>query len=402
MSQYFILQKKEEYLKKLTLQYEAAYQQLFKDINEANKVSIKEQIKDLENEMQEVSHEIDQLRFNINKAIELAIIAKQKKEVAFQIDQDNQAPTAIQHKQKMAEIAEEESLEFSSALHREYNQIWEDNLHKINFYRVNQIIHTILGQWKTKSGYSLFILTKSTFMGGKWCLQIMKSFIKEIGGSHHFCQFKFTPSQIQNNLDFLNYLANKFGITPNQSKNSQEYTRNIIEGICNSLFSGNILFIDVEIYSLDAEDSFLVWFVDQLWNPLISRLEQTSQQHRLIRVVSVIAVHGQVPEVCLPPNLCCGCGLEDFDSRKVLEIPLETWTEEEIKNWLFSFSGLTAPKIGVSAPEIDAMARAIFAASDGVPGIVYPELKQQLTHVLQSKFEQYKPYESNNSVYISG
>ena len=89
MSQYFILQKKEEYLKKLTLQYEAAYQQLFKDINEANKVSIKEQIKDLENEMQEVSHEIDQLRFNIDKARELAIIAKQKKEVAFQIDQDN-------------------------------------------------------------------------------------------------------------------------------------------------------------------------------------------------------------------------------------------------------------------------------------------------------------------------
>ncbi|NES24532.1 MAG: hypothetical protein F6K41_37900 [Symploca sp. SIO3E6] len=70
-----------------------------------------------------------------------------------------------------------------------------------------------------------------------------------------------------------------------------------------------------------------------------------------------------------------------------MEIPLETWTEEEIRNWLFNFSGLTAPKIGLSAPEIEAMAKSIFAASDGVPGIVYPELKQQLNHVLQSKFD---------------
>ncbi len=389
MFQDFILQQKEEYRQQLMSKYSAEYAQLSTTLSEGDKITIKQKIKKLENEIQEVSNEIDEIRLNPQRGIKLAINAEAKAQVALQFEQDNQTPNVIQYKQEVAERAQEESLEFSSALYREYDQKWEDNLHKINFFQASQIIQTILSQWRTQSGYSLFLLKKSSYMGGQWCLEIIKSFLKEIGSSHHFCKFTFTPIQIQNNFDFLNYLAKKFGITPNQSKNSQEYTSNIIEGICNSLFSGNILFINVEIYSLDVEDSFLVWFVEQLWNPLISRLEQANQQHSLIRVVSVIAVDSEVTEDCLPPNLCCGCGIENFDSKKVLEIPLETWTEEEIRNWLFNFSGLTAPKIGLSAPEIEAMAKSIFAASGGVPGMVYTALKKQLNHVLQSKFEQY-------------
>jgi len=229
-------------------------------------------------------------------------------------------------------------------------------------------------------------------MGGKWCLRIMQSFLeKEIGISHRFCSFEFTSIQIQNHCTYLDYLANQFGVSCNNSKDIQEYTKNIIEKICNSLYCGQILFIYVKIYSLEVEDTFLLWFINQLWNPLISKLlEQLSNQDPSIRVLAVIAVDGQVTEDCLPQYLCCGCRPEDFDSRKVLKIPLETWTEEEIRNWLLNFSRLTDPKIGLSISKINRMAKSIFAASyGGLPARVYDELKKQLDHVLQSKFEQY-------------
>jgi len=105
MFQDIILKQKEKYLEKLILQYEAACQQLFKDLNEANKVSIKAQIKDLENEIEEVYDEIDKLRSNLDKA-----------------------------------------RESNSAIHKEYYQILENNLHKINFLQANQIVQAILGQ----------------------------------------------------------------------------------------------------------------------------------------------------------------------------------------------------------------------------------------------------------------
>ncbi|NET60202.1 MAG: hypothetical protein F6K47_29895 [Symploca sp. SIO2E6] len=189
----------------------------------------------------------------------------------------------------------------------------------------------------------------------------------------------------------MDYLANQFGVRRNNSTDIQEYTTNIIEKICNSLYCGQILFIYVELYSPDVEDTFLVWFIKQLWNPLISRLlEQLSNQDPSIRVLAVIAVDGQVPEDCLPQDLYCGCRPEDFDSTKILEIPLETWTEEEIRNWLFNFSGLTDPKIGLSISEINRMAKSIFAASyGGLPARVYDELKKQLKDVINYKFEQY-------------
>ncbi|NET60203.1 MAG: hypothetical protein F6K47_29900 [Symploca sp. SIO2E6] len=179
MYQDFILKQKEEYLKKLTLQYEAAYKQLPKDLNDVNKVSIKEQIKDLENEMQEVFHEIDQLRSNPEKGRELAVNAEQKEQVAIQVEQDNQAPSVIQHQQKVAEMAQEEKLKFGSTLYRKYYQNWKNNLHKINFYQATQIVHSILGQWKNKSGYSLFLINESRTLGGEWCLRIIQSFLEK-------------------------------------------------------------------------------------------------------------------------------------------------------------------------------------------------------------------------------
>lgn len=191
-------------------------------------------------------------------------------------------------------------------------------------------------------------------------------------------------------------MAEKFEIEPavfNESNNIQKYTKNIIDGICKSLYSGNIVFIDVEIPSLGREDRFLVWFVEQLWNQLISRLDQLSNTHCLIRVVGVIAVHSGVPEECLPRYLCYERRAENLDGTRFLEIPLETWTEQEIRNWLINFSGLTAPNIGLSIPEIDAIARSIFEVSNGAPDRAYRELKEQLKDVIQDKFKQ---YEGNN------
>jgi hypothetical protein len=402
MFQDFILKQKENYLQVLMSKYEKAYNHLSSTLNEDDKPSIEAKIKQLEKDIKNVNKEIDELRLNPEKGRDVATKARQEEEGANRVKEENKTQTIIEHKQKVAEMAGEEALDFFSKVYREYDQQWEGNLHEINFSQANPIIQTNLERFKNRSGYSLFLLKESTSMKGDCCLQIIESFLGRMGTLHSRIKFQFKPHQSKTNRELLNGLADKLCV--DKSENIQKYTDNIVEKICNSLCSGHILFIHIEIPSLpdedrflNLEDRFLVWFVKQLWNKLISRLKELGKTHHSIRAVGVISVHTPVSEEFLPRKLCCECGTEDFDETKFdetkfdetkfLEIPLERWKESEIRNWLINFSGLTAPQIGVSEPLIDEMARSIFEASNGLPSVAYTELKKQLTEVIKDKFE---------------
>lgn len=137
------------------------------------------------------------------------------------------------------------------------------------------------------------------------------------------------------------------------------------------------MFIQIDIYDLSSQDTFLDWFVQRFWCKLLGRLPEISQKHPLIRFVAVLSVRGSIPKDFLLSDLCCKSN--KFDSKKILELPLKKWTEQEINNWLLNFSGLTATNIGVSPEEIKRMAENIHRVTEGQPRDVYNELMEEMS-----------------------
>ena len=206
-------------------------------------------------------------------------------------------------------------------------------------------------------------------MGGCWCIENIKSQFRN-DNWYSPCKFEFSSHQEANPRDFLRYLAEKFSVPT--CDELPKHTNEIISKICKSLRSGNILFIQIDIYDLSSQDTFLDWFVQQFWCILVDKLPEISQENPFIKLIAVLSIRGSIPEDLLLSDLCCESN--EFDSKKILELPLEKWTDQEIKKWLLRFSGLTADHIGVNRQEIEGMAKRIHRLTEGRPSDVYSEL----------------------------
>lgn len=263
--------------------------------------------------------------------------------------------------------------------HREAFRDWEDDLHKINFSRVESTLKPILNNLKRQEGSALFILSKSRSMGGKWCVRKIKYRIQEdLGVLGKPCEVGFSSSQTVEPRTFLNSLAGEIGLDPQVNQaNIHGYVQAIIEHILDSLISGQIFLMEVSIYTLNQRDAFLKWFVNEFWMPMVSRLPAVSSQKRRIRLMAILSVQNSIPKACLPSTICCK--KKDFDGGKLLELPLQKWTENEIHDWLFDFSGLTAQSEPLTNDAIAQMAQNIHQLTHGVPNDVYHELMDAMT-----------------------
>ena len=324
------IRKKKEHLKVLLQQWELASNQLIATLNQSEKPSIQKTIDDLEKEIDELDNKIKKLQLS-----------------SFQGDTDK--------------------------VYSNHSRNWEEKFPKIDFKNTNKILKSTLDKFEDQEGAALFLLQNSRSMGGHWCIKNIKSQLQGIGKWYSPCEFEFLSHQEANPSDFLNYLAQKFAVQP--CDQIPTYTERIINNICESLCNGNILFIQIDIYDLNSQDTFLDWFVQQFWCTLLRRLPEISKKHPSIRFVAVLSIRGSIPKDFLLSDLCCKN--YNFDSKKFLELPLKKWTNEEIKNWLFKFSGLTA--IGVTLQEIERMAENIHRVTKGKPDEVYKELMEAMS-----------------------
>jgi hypothetical protein len=73
------------------------------------------------------------------------------------------------------------------------------------------------------------------------------------------------------------------------------------------------------------------------------------------------------------------CTGDQFCREKILELPLESWEEAEIRDWLILFSGLNTC---LNENQITTMAKNIYLASNaGQPSSVYTQLMRQLSRI---------------------
>lgn len=328
-----LIQSKETHLQGLVKKYQAAYAQKNKTNSDVDQVSLDETIHQLEAEMQTVQAEIAQLRKNQQS---------------------------------------------SAQNYRQATRAWQDDLHKINYAKVTSLLNTVFSQLQRQEGSALFVMRNSRSMGGEWCMRKVKQQISsELGTLVAPCNISFAPHQTAKPVAFLNSLAERFPIDPVATPtNLTSAIDRMIDRIFQSLVSGNILLMEINLHALNPQNNFLEWFVNTFWLALVSRLSSISRQKRKIRLLAIVSVRGSIPRDCLPTTLCCK--KTNFSGSKILELPLQKWTKDEICNWLFDFSGLTQQTDQLTDDDIAQIAQTIHDSTDGVPKDVYDELMETM------------------------
>jgi inactive STAND/Effector-associated domain 9 len=328
------IRKNKEYLKVLVQQWEAASNQLMVTLNQSEKPSIQKTIDDLENQIDELDNKIKKLQL-----------------CSLQRD--------------------------SNKFYNQYSKTWEEEFHKIDFEETRKILVSILEKFKSKEeSAALFLLQNSDSMKGDLFIKHIKSELQCIGSLYSPYKYEFLSHQEANISNFIGDLAEKFSVQHYHQIPISTYTDQIINNICASL-KNNIFFIQIDICILDFPYTFMDWFVQHFWCKLLGKLPEISQKNPLMRFVAVLSIHDSIPENLLS-DLCCETN--KFDSKKFLELPLKHWTNEEIQNWLFSFSGLTDPPIGLTPQQIERMAKNIHGLTDeGQPCRVYRKLMDDMS-----------------------
>jgi hypothetical protein len=329
------LNQKQKRLTILIEQYQCACDELNVDKNKFQAPIIREQIKQLENEIENIQQEINDLR-----------------------DQS---------------ILNEEDR--NSVEKRNLSKKWEDELHKIDFSKASKSLDSICAKLENQEGAALFFLQDSNTMGGKWCIKKIQDRLQQLGNWYPPVIFVFPARPIINHLEFLYGMAREFNISTEQTSESQ-----LIYGLINKIYTalrgGHVLFIHVEIPSINDKTKFLDWFVNCFWCPLVQKMPMMSIESPLVRIFAVISIRGAIDKKHLPMDLFCQKKL--FDQEKITELTLQNWTEVDIRNWLIKFSGLMSPPIEMKRQEVCDMAQSIHQVAGGTPRQVYDELMREM------------------------
>jgi hypothetical protein len=251
---------------------------------------------------------------------------------------------------------------------------WERHLPEIDYKQAREIARGAYELLENSQGGVLFLLQRSTEMGGRWCLDgIKEDFIKVARNNGRLIShpIKFMAWQRPNEFEFLRRLAERVNATVVDG-DSDVTARAVIDKLCSSVQIGGTLIIEVSFNSSDALHAGLLrWIVEKFWCSFAESLLALTPVKTDFKVVLAVIASGPVAPECLNAHL--GCLDPGFDFKKILELPLEKWTKGDIRRWLGRYSGLP-----LTAPEFDQLAETIYMNSGGgVPSSVHQAFMQE-------------------------
>jgi hypothetical protein len=254
------------------------------------------------------------------------------------------------------------------------NQSYEyvkKQLCRIDFKRAVDIFQTIMKDFGHDGGAMLLLLQQSYPMGAEWLVRRIDDMLKETVYPIHTVSIGFASGMLQNGYGILQRLEEWFPVQ-NAGDNIEQYTNEIVERICDVVVTKKVIFIELSAWDrLKPQDEVLSWFVQEFWSRLVQELHITIEQKKLhkVHVIAVMVAETRIPTHVVAPHLCHS---DTFVSQKILDLPLENWSLEDIQGWLGSFSPL------VTTPEIEEEAQRIYDMSGGgIPRLVGDILMDQ-------------------------
>ena len=247
--------------------------------------------------------------------------------------------------QKIEQLNDQLKSEDRQAENRHLNLLsLENSWQKIDFSKPKTIIKKLDKQFGNESGAMLLFLQNSTERKGDYCIQeILDLIIKErtVGNNIIGGDFRSYPVNLAslaskfNEDEFSKRLASHLNQNPNISLHESIIT------LCSSLQGGSTVFIKVENWDCIIDQiNFLDWFMRNFWEVAIKQLKPIFQNYSKIRFIVTLIAKGEVFSRRSPlPDFFCKNN--EFDDRKIIELPLSNWTEKHIQDWLICFQGLS-------------------------------------------------------------
>ncbi|RRR69411.1 MAG: hypothetical protein EI684_15720 [Candidatus Viridilinea halotolerans] len=151
-----------------------------------------------------------------------------------------------------------------------------------------------------------------------------------------------------------------------------EYENTIINRICESTHHGKVIIIELSEWDFD-EQPLLTWFIQQFWRRMVDELANSIAKRELLQVYlfAVIMSGSRIPTDILTPHLCPDGA---FVSHRIINLPLEYWSLDDIRIWLAGDPSLQREQGCV----IDRIAKTIYKASEkGKPVAVANKLLER-------------------------
>jgi len=261
------------------------------------------------------------------------------------------------------------------------SRVLDQKLRKIDFLAARRIASELKESFEAQEGGSaLLLLQRTTKQMGYNCLHEMLSTIfgyempEEVLQGRQDGTCKVYESNLASvatggsELECLRQLfryEGKPALCDDVDGLGQEFRKSF----CESRRSGDRVLILVKDWHYVEPRSFLKWFIEGFWKPLIDEIKHcVLPEHGFIKVVAVLASGSQVHTDCLSEISLCS--LDSLNSHHMIDIPLPDWTVEDIQNWLMGEQQL-------GRTESLRCAQRLHADSDGTPHIVCSMLRDR-------------------------
>ena len=246
----------------------------------------------------------------------------------------------------------------------DFRDDWQDKLTEIDFKKAKDLIEKFKKDRLDgiDRRYALLLLDNAIAMEGELILNWLENYLRGCGSWTK--PFVHGFSTTANKNDFILALENEYSITVGNDLSSA------ISQIRAKFCTGEIFFIKIEIPTDDGTE-FLRWFVQEFWQQLTQGLDDS------FAVVAAISIDCQFKGELLPSEIFCKSKLE---GQKIMRVPLQNWTQEDIVLWLRNHSGLG--KRGCDMAKFKNVADGVWKVAKGKPDSTRNALVKNLDRLL--------------------
>lgn len=208
----------------------------------------------------------------------------------------------------------------------------DESLCLIDFKKAMEIFNKIQGQFDDEGDVALFFIEEYIIKRGNLCLIRFKDLIQS---EKYRAQINYWQFESNNFQILINKIAGKNGII------EQDLTmEHLIEKIGNSFHDNYTLFIEItcDIKDKDEIETFIHRLIHEFWQPLRKKIKQVTEEFEGIKVVAVIVSYfSEISSSNSLSNYFNNHDEYDFFARdKLVNIPLENWTQNDIYQWLIT------------------------------------------------------------------
>ena len=242
----------------------------------------------------------------------------------------------------------------------------------IDFKKALDTFEKIQSQFNQDGDVALFLMEECLIKRGDLFLQRLRDDLIPNISKAYRKYFRYCPvTYTSGNLEAVTQgIASFFEIR------QEEITIElVIQKIGESLRNNSVLFIEINC-DIDREieiELLIPWFINKFWKPLRTKINKITQDYTGIKVIAVIFSHLNLNQIFSTEKLSFYLNKDYnyFARDKLVKIPLENWTKDDLSNWLKNVN------LDLKRREINSIASQIYNKTQGIPTAVCFELQQQ-------------------------